>query len=115
LRPRLAEFAITNHSSHLVHLVGYQFIINSTPTPHQAQSIPSGESSIVSLAIPDPIAAHTQLELHFRRQDTAIEEAREMLDSVLRSISIRWPGLNPDSSPNLFHITSSIPATSTPP
>jgi hypothetical protein len=49
------------------------------------------------------------VELLFRRPDTAAEEVREMADSVLRSIGVKWPGLNPDSSANLFYVTSSVP------
>jgi hypothetical protein len=109
LRPRLAEFAITNHSSRLVHFQAYQFIINSLPQPYQSETIQPGQSVIVSVTVPEPLEAHTHLELIFRRQDTPAEEAREMLDSALNSLHIRIPGLNPDSSANIFKITAIIP------
>jgi hypothetical protein len=109
LRPRVAEFQIINQSSRLVHFQGYQFIINSVPEPHQSETILPGQSTIVSLTVPEPLEAHTQLELIFRRQDTSAEEAREMLDSVLRAVHIRIPGLNPDSSTSLFKLSVTIP------
>jgi hypothetical protein len=112
LRPRLAEFAITNHSPRLVHFQGYQFVINSVPQTHQSETIHPGQSAVVSLTVPEPLEAHTHVELIFRRQDTPAEEAREMLDSLLRSIGVRIPGLNPDSTANIFKITATIPKQS---
>ena len=113
LRPRLAEFSIANHSSRLVHFQAYQFVINSVPESYQSETIQPGQSAIVSLTIPEPLEAHTHVELIFRRQDTPAEEAREMLDSMLRSIGVRIPGLNPDSSANIFIITATIPTKRT--
>ena len=110
LRPRLAQFSVTNHSSRLVHFIAHQFPIESKPFPQQAQTIPPGQSIIVELNVPEPIEAHTHVELLFRRQDTPVEEAREMLDSILKSLRADLPGLNPDSTANIFQVTSSIPA-----
>ena len=109
LRPRLAEFSITNHSTRLVHFQGYQFVINSIPQTHQSETIQPGQSATVSLTVPEPLEAHTHVELIFRRQDTPAEEAREMLDSVFKSIGLRIPSLNPDSTANIFKIKATIP------
>jgi len=109
LRPRLAQFAVTNHSSRIVHFIGHQFPINSKPFPLQSQTIFPQQSIVVELNVPEPLEAHTHVELLFRRQDTPVEEAREMLDSVLKSIHVDIAGLNPDSTANNFQITSSIP------
>jgi len=53
--------------------------------------------------------------LYFRRQDTSLEEAREMLDSALRSVGIHIPGLNPDSLANIFSIPVTVPPDAKPP
>jgi hypothetical protein len=112
LRPTLAQFSVTNHSPRLVHFIGHQFPINSKPFPQQSQTIPPNQSALVELTVPEPIEAHTHVELLFRRQDTPVEESREMLDSMLKSIHVKIPGLNPDSTANHFQITSSIPVRS---
>ncbi len=65
---------------------------------------------MVELTVPEPLEAHTHVELLFRRQDTPVEEVREMLDSVLKSVHVNIPGLNPDSTANHFQVTSTIPA-----
>ena len=111
LRPRLAAFTITNHSSRMVHFTAHQFPIHSKPFAQQSKTIPPGESIVLELTVPEPLEAHTHIELLFRRQDTPVEEAREMLDSVLRSLGIKVAGLNPDSSGNHFQITSTIPSS----
>jgi hypothetical protein len=109
LRPTLAQFAVTNHSPRLVHFIGHQFPINSKPFPQQSQTIPPNRSILVELTVPEPLEAHTHVELLFRRQDTPVEEVREMLDSVLKSVRIDIQGLNQDSSANHFQVKSSIP------
>lgn len=114
LRPHVTRFSITNHSSRRVHLVGYRFVLASSTTPYQAHEIQPGESAVVALDFPDPVTANVKIELVFRRPDTAIEEGCEMLDSVLRSFGIRLPGLNPDSTANLFRIRTLIPVAPPP-
>jgi hypothetical protein len=109
LRPRMAEFSIANHSSRLVHFYGCQFAIDPTPRYQQAETIAPRKSAKVSITVPEPLGAHTHLEIIFRRQDTPAEEFREMVDSVLKSIGLRVPGLNPDSSANIFKVQASIP------
>ena len=109
LRPRIAEFAVANHSSRLVHFYGCVFAIDSSPRYQQAETISPGQSVTVSITVPEPLEAHTHLELIFRRQDTPAEEVREIIDSVLKSIGLRVPGLNPDSSANIFKVSASMP------
>jgi hypothetical protein len=96
--------SVTNESPRLVHCIGY---LPSRYAPQviplQAETIPAGASAII--VIPQVQAA----ALYFRRQDTIAEESREMLDSVLKSIGISIPGLNPDSLANIFSIPASFP------
>ncbi|HEX7862323.1 MAG TPA: hypothetical protein VF773_18445 [Verrucomicrobiae bacterium] len=110
LRPDRADFAITNHSSVMVSLLGYRKMADGNLSPCQATEIAAGRAAAVSLDFAKPIEFNTQVELQFRRPDTAAEEVREMVDSVLHSMGIKWPGLNPDSRANLFSVTSSVPA-----
>jgi hypothetical protein len=115
-------FTITNASPLIVHLVAHQ--IGDSFTPRQAESISPGQSITVSVPLPGrpvpnqsasantnspPRAAAASIRFHFRRQDTALEEAREMLDSVLSSIGLRIRGLNPDSSENEFQVDYRLP------
>lgn len=109
LRPHIAEFAITNHSSHRIYLVGYRFVLASSINHCQSDEIRPGASAVVALDFPGPVRTNATIELVFRRPDTPLEETREWLDSVLRSFGIRLPGLNPDSTANLFRIETSIP------
>ena len=110
LRPDRADFAITNYSTVMVFLVGFRKMADANPLPCQVAEIATGGSAVVALDFAKPIEFNTQVELQFRRPDTAAEEVREMGDSVLRSIGIKSAGLNPDSSANLFYVTSSVPA-----
>src|SRR5688572_27106528 len=92
LRPDRADFAVTNHSAVMVFLMGYRKMAEANLSPCQATEIRAGGSAVVSLDFAKPIEFNTQVELQFRRPDTAAEEVREMADSVLRSIGLKWPG-----------------------
>ena len=118
------RFALSNASRLVVHLDGAS--IGGKPAACSAVTMPSGKSTSISVAIPydgamtqpptDWVRANTrrvplpaEIEFRLRRQDTALEEAREMLDRVLQSISISVPGLNPDSARNRFQIRAEVP------
>lgn len=109
LRPDRADFVITNHSAVMVFLMEYRKMADPNLLPCQVSEIAPRTSAVVSLDFAKPIEFNTQVELLFRRPDTTAEEVREMVDSVLRSMGVKWRGLNPDSSANLFYVTSSVP------
>ena len=127
LREPQVGFTVSNASRLIVHLEGIK--IGGTPARWPSVTVPEGKSISIAVPIPIPhghsitqpptdwVLANTRrvplpadIEFHFRRQDTALEEAREMLDSVLQSIWISVPGLNPDSARNRFKIISEVPA-----
>jgi hypothetical protein len=124
---RHALFTFRNESALLVHL--YANEIRDIYTPCQAETFWPNQPLTISVPIPIPIPTPptsfnrqltvtnaapltlpAPIRFYLRRQDTRLEDAREMLDSVLRAVSIRIPGLNPDSSRNEFRVNSEIPA-----
>ena len=119
-----ARFTLSNESRLIVHLE--RINIGGKPAVWSAVTILAGKSNNISVPIPhahlitqpptDWVLANTrriplpaEIVFSLRRQDTALEEAREMLDSVLQSISISVPGLNPDSARNRFQIRAEVP------
>ena len=118
------RFTLSNESRLMVNVEGVN--IGGKPAECSLATIPAGKTGSVSAQIPhdqfivgprtDWVVANTrrvplptQIEFRLRRQDTRLEEAREMLDSVLQSIGISVPGLNPDSARNRFQIRSEVP------
>ena len=116
----VAVFNLTNESDLIVHVFAEQ--IGGVFVPCNLVTIPPRESAVLSATILPPtdntglttnrvsLSSPISVEFYLRRQDTHFEEARELLDSVLQSVRIVVPGLNPDSSRNLFQIRSTIPA-----
>jgi hypothetical protein len=116
---RCVAFSLSNASPLIVFVEMIYIGGKSTPCP--ALTIPAGQSSSVAALLPfvdikaeppEPVRLvplPAEIEFHLRRQDTALEEGREMLDSVLRSVRISVPGLNPDSARNRFQIRSEVP------
>ena len=107
-------FSVTNHSRRLVHCIGF---IPSRYSPQviplQVETIQPGASQ--RIIIPPSKGSSAEVDrLYFRRPDTATEEVREMLDSVLRSVGISIPGLNPDPIANIFSAPASIPPEAKP-
>jgi hypothetical protein len=99
-------FSLSNHSSRFVHYCGSSFR-SLNPYPGQWERI--DPYSLMEILVPRR-SFENEVKLHFRRQDTPVEEARERLDSVLKTIRVRWPGLNPDSSANFFIVRAEIPS-----
>jgi len=116
----VAVFNLTNESDLVVHV--YALEIGGVFIPCPSATIPQGKSAVLSATILPPtdptglttntvsLSSPIPVEFYMRRQDTRFEEAREMLDSVLKSVRVTIPGLNPDSSLNRFQIKSTIPA-----
>ena len=116
----VAVFNLANYSPLVVHVFAQQ--INGVFIPCPTETILPRKSATISAPIPpatDTTGSKTNtvslsspiaVEFHLRRQDTHLEEAREMLDSVFQTVRITIPGLNPDSSRNLFQISATIPA-----
>jgi hypothetical protein len=111
-RSKAMIFVVTNHSTLLIHCVAFQSLLHSKAMPLAAVTIDPGSSGHVT--IPYLSDSLSSVELCFRRRDTTAEEAREMLDSIFKSIGIRWPGLNPELSANLFTVTAAIPDEKSP-
>ena len=116
----MAVFNLTNESDLIVHVYAQE--IGGVFVPCPFETIPPGKSAMLSSSILPPtdikglktntvsFSSPLAVEFYLRRQDTRFEEAREMLDSVLQSVQIAIPSLNPDSSRNQFRISSTIPA-----
>jgi len=116
----VAVFHLANYSHLVVHVFAQQ--INGVFIPCPAETILPRKSATLSAPIAPPtdvtglktnsvsLSSPIAVEFHLRRQDTHLEEAREMLDSVFQTVRITIPGLNPDSSRNLFRISATIPA-----
>ena len=105
----VALFAFTNSSPLFVRIQSYLIPGAEHYVMHE---IPGGHSTnlLVELPTAQHVGAKEPFEIRFklRRQDTSFENFREGLDSLLGSIGIRLPGLNPDSSLNYFEIRTTI-------
>jgi hypothetical protein len=117
-------FSVTNSSPLKVHLLSEQ-APGGVLLQRHVQTIPPRDSLVVPLSPSNHLVVlrheygktngtvpadfgFSNIVLGFRRQDTIFEEGREMLDSVLQSVGIAVPGLNPDSARNQFQVTAGL-------
>ena len=69
------------------------------------------ETKSVLVALPRArSSANRKVQFEVRSTDTWVEEAREGLDGTLRKLSIRFPGLNPDSTLKTAILLCEIPS-----
>jgi hypothetical protein len=111
-------FKLTNESPLSVHVYAQQ--IDGSFALCRTETVPPDQSITIRGIIPiaprttgagantNPVALPVSARFYLRRQDTSLEEAREMVDSVLRSMGISIPNLNPGSSRNEFQVETAI-------
>jgi hypothetical protein len=104
---RLALFEITNTSNYTIrrdmcHVGGE--LVQIDPV-----ELGPGEVETVRVRLGSSFKLPLTVRFQFRRPDTKLEDLREGLDSLLRTIPIRVPGLNPDSPATEFEASAEIP------
>ena len=104
---RSALFEITNTSKYTIrrnmcHVAGEFIQIDPV-------ELRPGGTETIRVPLTSSFKLPLRVTFQFRRPDTKLEDLREGLDSMLRSIRIRIPGLNSDSSANEFEASAEVP------
>jgi hypothetical protein len=104
---RVALFEITNTSNYTIrrnrcHVGGELVQIDPVELQH-------GEVETVRVRLASSFKLPLTVRFQFRRPDTKLEDLREGLDSLLRTIRIRVTGLNPDSPATEFEASAELP------